>query len=112
KALDTQNNKLVALKIINPTLLKDEENKRRLNSEGRLLSSIDHKNIVKVFEFGETEEHSFIAMEYLSGGTLEEFVENNFPLDKELFKKVAIEICEGLIIIHENNVLHRDLKSQ
>lgn len=112
KALDTQNNKLVALKIINPTLLKDEENKRRLNSEGRLLSSIDHKNIVKVFEFGETEEHSFIAMEYLSGGTLDEFVENNFPLDKELFKKIAIEVCDGLIIIHENNVLHRDLKSQ
>lgn len=74
KAFDTQNNKLVALKIINPTLLKDEENKRRLNSEGRLLSSIDHKNIVKVFEFGETEEHCFIAMEYLTGGTLEEFV--------------------------------------
>ncbi|MCZ7601906.1 MAG: protein kinase [Melioribacteraceae bacterium] len=112
KALDSKNNKLVAIKIINPTLLKDEENKRRLNSEGRLLSSIDHKNIVKVFEFGETEEHSYIAMEYLSGGTLEEFVANNFPLDKGTFKKIAIEICEGLIIIHENNVLHRDLKSQ
>lgn len=112
KAFDTQNNKLVALKIINPTLLKDKENKRRLNSEGRLLSSIDHKNIVKVFEFGETEDHSFIAMEYLTGGTLEQFIENYFPLDKELFKNIAIEICEGLITIHDNNVLHRDLKSQ
>lgn len=112
KATDTQTNKLVALKILNPTLLKDDENKRRLNSEGRLLSSLNHPNIVKVFEFGETDKHSYLAMEYLTGGTLEEFIENNYPLPLEKFKDIALQICEGLIVIHESNVLHRDLKSQ
>ncbi|MCK9281254.1 MAG: protein kinase [Melioribacteraceae bacterium] len=112
KAIDSQNGNTVAIKVLNSQLVNDEENKRRLNSEGRLLSSLDHKNIVKVFEYGETQKHSFIAMEYLSGGTLDDYIKNNFPLTSATIISILKQISEGMKLIHTNNVLHRDLKSQ
>ena len=112
KATDKQDGKTVAVKILNAHLLKDEENRRRLASEGRLLSSLNHPNIVKVLEFGETAEHSFVAMEYLSGGTLHEFIEKNYPLNEEKVIEITKQICSGLRTIHSNDIIHRDLKSQ
>lgn len=112
KAIDVNENKIVAVKVLNPQLMKDEENKKRLNSEGRLLSSMNHPNIVKVFEFGETEKHSFVAMEYLSGGTLEEFIEKNYSLSSNTIINIAEQVCSGLKEIHGKDILHRDLKSQ
>jgi photosystem II stability/assembly factor-like uncharacterized protein len=112
KAIDSQNGNTVAIKVLNSQLVSDEENKRRLNSEGRLLSSLDHKNIVKVYEYGETQKHSFIAMEYLSGGTLDDYIKNNFPIPPTEIINILKQISEGMELIHENNVLHRDLKSQ
>lgn len=112
KAIDSHSGKIVAIKVLNPMVLKEEENKKRLSSEGRLLSAFEHPNIIKVFEFGETQKHTFIAMEYLSGGTLEEFIRNNFPLPREVLINIAKQICDGLAAIHAKNIVHRDLKSQ
>lgn len=112
KAIDIHENKTVAVKVLNPQLLKDEENRKRLNSEGRFLSSMNHLNIVKVFEFGETEKHSFVAMEYLSGGTLDEYIEKNYPLSFQTILIIAEQVCSGLKEIHNKNIIHRDLKSQ
>lgn len=112
KAIDKQDGKIVAVKILNPHLLKDEENRKRLASEGRLLSSINHPNIVRVLEFGESAEHSFVAMEFLSGGTLQDYIEKNYPLSEERIFEIAKQICTGLKAIHANNIIHRDLKSQ
>lgn len=111
KAIDIQTSKTVAVKILNPELLKEQENRKRLASEGMLLSSIQNKNIVKIFEYGETEKHSFIAMEYLSGGTLQDFIGSNFPISNERIIDVALQICNGLQEIHNKNIIHRDLKS-
>lgn len=112
KAIDTQNGRIVALKVLNPHLLREEENKKRLASEGRLLSSLNHDSIIKVYEFGEAQRHTFIAMEYLSGGTLDEFIQKNFPLNESKFLDITKQICDGLSAIHLNNIVHRDLKSQ
>lgn len=112
KAFNRQENITVAVKILNPHLMKDEENKKRLASEGRLLASLNHPNIVKVLEFGETAQHAFVAMEYLSGGTLYDFIERNYPLSEEHIVEIAKQICSGLKIIHANNIIHRDLKTQ
>lgn len=112
KAVDKQDGKTVAVKILNPHLLKDAENRKRLASEGRLLSSLNHPNIVKVLEFGEAAEHTFVAMEYLSRGTLLEYIEKNYPLSEERVIEITKQICSGLQAIHANDIIHRDLKSQ
>jgi tRNA A-37 threonylcarbamoyl transferase component Bud32/photosystem II stability/assembly factor-like uncharacterized protein len=111
KACDTITKKNVALKLMNPALLQDVENKKRFSGEGQLLSSFNHPNIVKVFETGETDDKFFIAMEFLEGGTLKELLQKNYPLNKLLIKKIMIQICAGLTEIHSQKVVHRDLKT-
>lgn len=112
KAIDISTKKTVAVKVINPQLTKDEENKKRLSSEGRLLSSINHPNIVKVFEVSETEKHTFIAMEYLEGGTLHDVIQHKYPFTLKEFEEIVLQICDGLHFIHSKEIIHRDLKSQ
>lgn len=111
KAVDVITKEIVALKVLNDELLTDPENKKRLSNEGRLLTSFTHPNIVKVFEVGETEEQGFIAMEYLCGGTLREYLEKNNPLPIAEIKNFLLQIGEGLGEIHKNGIIHRDIKS-
>lgn len=111
KAVDIHSRKIVALKILNPHLMADEENKQRLTTEGRLLSSITHPNIVKVYEFGESKEHVYISMEFLQGGTLQAFIEKNPLIQEKQLIDIATQICLGLQTIHSNNIIHRDIKS-
>ncbi len=111
KAMDVHTKSIVAIKVLNPDLLKDSENRKRLSAEGRLLSTFDHPQIVKVFEIGETPSHTYIAMEFLSGGTLREYLECNHPLSIETIKKYVLQICAGLSEVHKNNIIHRDLKT-
>lgn len=111
KACDTITKKNVALKLMNPALLQDVENKKRFSGEGQLLSSFNHPNIVKVFETSEADDKFFIAMEFLEGGTLKELLQKNYPLDKLLIKNIMTQICAGLTEIHSHKVVHRDLKT-
>jgi serine/threonine-protein kinase len=111
KATDINTKKEVALKVINPELLKDPENKKRFGVEGRILSSIQHENIVKVFEYGDSEESSYIAMELLEGGTLKNLLDKNFPIDEVQIKNILLQICSGLKKIHSEKIIHRDIKT-
>jgi hypothetical protein len=111
KAIDVNSKTVVAVKVINPEILKSDENKKRITDEGRILTSLNHPNIVRVFEIGETEETGYVAMEYLPGGTLYEYIKNNSPLPFETIKEYLLQICSGLEEIHSKNIIHRDLKS-
>jgi|GEM_PF-6697015 len=110
-ARDKESGKKVAVKVLHDALLKDEENQRRLNSEGFILSSFDHPNIVKAYEVGESGGRKFIAMEYLSGGTLADFLKEHHPLSLRQIKDIALQICSALKEIHGRNIIHRDLKT-
>ncbi|MBW7888721.1 MAG: protein kinase [Bacteroidetes bacterium] len=111
KAIDTTSKNIVALKILNQELLKDPENRKRLSAEGHLLSSFHHPNIVRVYEIGESSERGFIAMEFLSGGTLKEKLEQIHPLSFFEILRYITEVCIGLEEVHRNNIVHRDLKT-
>lgn len=111
KAVDINTKQTVALKILNPELLNDPGNKKRFTNEGALLSKFDHPHIVKVFEIGEADSKGFIVMEYLSNGTLSDYLKMNYPLSLNEIKNIALQICDGLIEIHSKNILHRDLKT-
>ncbi len=111
KAMDSETKKTVALKVLNPELLKDPENRRRLSAEGHLLSSFSHPNIVRVFEIGESNERGFIAMEYLEGGTLRERLEREKILPLPDIKTIVMQICTGLEEVHSKGIVHRDMKT-
>lgn len=111
RALDLNNKQTVALKLLNEELLKDPENRKRFSNEGRLLASFSHPHIVKVFEIGETETQGFIAMEYLPGGTLRDYLAGNHPLTPEKAEDFLLQIAAGLREIHSKGIIHRDLKT-
>lgn len=110
-AVDLNTKKEVALKVINPELLKDPDNKKRFSLEGQLLSSFKHEHIVKVSESGETDNGGFIAMELLEGGTLKNYLKTNYPLSINQIKNIVMQICSGLNEIHSQNIIHRDIKT-
>ena len=110
-ASDVNTKQKVALKVLMPELLQDEENKFRFSNEGRLLSSFNHPNIVKVFELGESSEGGYIAMEYMPNGTLKDYLSKTFPLSLEETKRISLQICSGLEEIHSKGIVHRDMKT-
>jgi hypothetical protein len=111
RAIDVNKKREVALKVLNPEIVKDDENKKRLLNEGKILASFNHPAIVKVFEIGETEKHTYVAMEFLSGGTLYEHINKYKLLSVNEVLQIALQICEGLKVIHNSDCIHRDLKS-
>lgn len=125
KAIDVNTKKIVALKILHEDLLHDPENRKRFAGEGQLLSSFSHRHIVKVFEIGEAgsagmptrqpgdnaPRRGFIAMEYLPGGTLKDYLKQHSPLPLAEAQRLLLQIAEGLREIHARGIIHRDVKT-
>lgn len=82
----------------------------RFKREGELLTKrLKHPNIVEAFEYGETKGEYFLVMEYLGGGTVEDLIAGG-RLDFEVFKAIALQLCDAVEYIHKNGVIHRDIK--
>jgi serine/threonine protein kinase len=113
KALDTQLQREVAIKrVLSTDQGKEEEVKEaaaKLIAEAQTLSSLNHPNIVTVFDVGQDEEGGFVVMELLKGETLDETVSRGV-LTQEDFTEVVYQTMEALIAAQANNVIHRDIK--
>jgi len=111
RAVDTNTDKIVALKLLKKELSNDPENRRRFHNEGRILSGLDHPHLVRTYEMGQVGDEMFIAMEYLPGPTLARYHKDNAPLPEGEVIRLARQILDGLQIIHNNRIIHRDLKT-
>ncbi|MET0343391.1 MAG: protein kinase [Polyangiales bacterium] len=117
--------KLVALKIIHPHLAQEESFVRMFLDEARLASSISHRNVCNVFDFGECDGRFYIAMDYLAGQSLRDVLRRMRKTDLQMepmrvaayVAYMLAEACEGLHAAHELhgpdgkplNVVHRDV---
>jgi hypothetical protein len=113
KALDTQLQREVAIKrVLSADKATEDEVKEAANkliAEAQTLSSLNHPNIVTVFDVGQDESGGFVVMELLKGETLDETVERGV-LTQEDFTEVVYQTMEALIAAQANNVIHRDIK--
>lgn len=113
KALDTQLQREVAIKRVLSTEQATEEEVKdaaaKLIAEAQTLSSLNHPNIVTVFDVGQDEEGGFVVMELLKGETLDETVARGV-LTQEDFTEVVYQTMEALIAAQANDVIHRDIK--
>jgi len=101
----------VAVKTLLPKLQADPEMVRRFFREARLLSQINHPNIVSIIDFGNTEEGlMFMVMEYLHGQPLASFVPNGQGLPQSEILTIVDQISHGLAAAHQIPLIHRDLK--
>jgi tetratricopeptide (TPR) repeat protein len=109
RATDTRLDRTVALKFLPPHLICDSEARERFEQEAKAASGLNHPNIATVFEIDEEDERCFIAMEFIEGGTLKEFLKDRELSLKEILD-LSIQIGDGLNAAHENEVTHRDMK--
>lgn len=101
----------VALKILRGQYTNDEEFVERFRREARSAASLSHPNIVPVFDRGDTEDGShYIAMEYVSGGTLKERLDERGPIEPDRALAATAQVAEALWAAHERGVIHRDIK--
>jgi serine/threonine protein kinase/Tol biopolymer transport system component len=109
KARDTSLNRLVALKLLPPGKVADPERRRRFIQEARAASSLNHPNIVTIYEISQADGEDFIAMEFIAGRTLDLLIpRGGMKLNEAL--RIAVPVAEGLARAHEAGIVHRDLK--
>ena len=110
KALDSSRNRYVALKVLSPFLQANPEFLKRFHREADAAARLRHPNIIKIYEAGQIEGQSFIAMEYMDGGSLHDHLQKGRPLDRNTVINIVSQIALALDYAHSHGVIHRDLK--
>jgi serine/threonine-protein kinase len=101
-----------ALKLLPPDLAHNDDFRQRFERESRLAASLEHPNIVTVFDAGEQEGLLYIAMRYIDGRDLKELLRVNGPLAPARALALLAPIAGALDDAHRRGLVHRDVKSQ
>ncbi len=109
-ARDTRLGRPVALKLLPERFAQDERFRDRLLRESRLAASLDHPNVVPVYDAGEAGGRLFIAMRYVDGVDLRGLLQEAAPLAPQRVMGIAVQVAEALDAAHERGLVHRDVK--
>ena len=109
RAEDTALGRTVALKFLSSQIVQDPKRVERFRDEARTASSLNHPNICTIYEVGEQEGEMFIAMEYVEGRPLSEFLRDG-GMAVETLLRYGRQIAGALEHAHERGIVHRDLK--
>ena len=109
KAEDEKLRRNVALKVLPPELVENEERRLRFLREARTAAAINHPNIATIHEVDEADGVVFIAMELVEGKTLRGLMGGR-PMSVKETLRIATQMAEGLSEAHGSHVIHRDLK--
>ena len=109
-ARDQLLNRPVAVKILNATLSEDQAFVERLRKEAQVVASLNHQNIVGVFDQGEQDGAPFIVMEYVDGRSLAEILRNEGRLHPDRAATIAVDVAAALDAAHRQGMVHMDVK--
>lgn len=119
KATQTHINRTCAIKVISPALLasaqtsqaENEQIIARFKREAALASRIDNPHVVRIYDFGETDDAQlYLAMEYVAGEPLSALMAREKPLALNRAVEIARQMAEALAAAHAVDIIHRDLK--
>ncbi|MBF8257416.1 MAG: putative Protein kinase, partial [Anaerolineales bacterium] len=108
-AADLADGRVVAMKILSPYIAHEERFQARFEREIKLLSRLQHPNIIPILDFGEADGLAFIVMPYIASGTLLDRL-NRGPLDPRQGGRIVDQMASALMLAHQNGVIHRDVK--
>src|SRR5207245_10843760 len=120
-AEDPRLGRKIALKLLPDYFTKDANRLRRFEQEARAASSLNHPNIVTIYEIGKADRHHFIASEFIDGVTLREHITASRmapdggpspPLKLREILDLAVQIGEALAAAHAAGIVHRDIKPE
>jgi len=108
-AEDTRLHRKVALKFLPPKYTADPDFKARFEREAQAAAGFNHPNIVTIYEIGEYQGRSYIAMEHVEGESMRELIGREKPPLPRVIEMV-LQVCAGLSQAHQSGIVHRDLK--
>jgi predicted ATPase/serine/threonine protein kinase len=109
-AHDTRLGRKVAVKVLQTPLTSNPDAARRFEQEARAASSLNHPNIVTIYEIGELRDRRFIAMEFVEGRSLAAMIGR--PMDSTLLAKLGEQLARALSVAHAAGIVHRDIKPE
>ncbi len=109
-AQDSRLGRSVALKLLPDYFTADKDRVQRFQREARAASALSHPNVATIYEIGEADGVSYIAMEYVEGQTLAARISGR-PLGTEQIKSIVIQVADALDEAHTKGIVHRDIKS-
>ena len=111
RARDNRLSREVAIKVLPAEVAADQERLKRFEKEARSASSLNHPSIVTIYEIGQADSVSYIAMELVDGRTLRELVASG-PLPIRKLLQIGSQVADGLARAHDAGIVHRDLKPE
>lgn len=111
-AEDTILERKVAVKILRGDLANDEKFVRRFQREALAASSLNHPNIVEMYDVGEDNGNFYIVMEYIDGRNLKQLIKRRGTLTLSEVVDVMLQLTDGLAHAHDSYIIHRDIKPQ
>ena len=112
RAVDKKLHRNVTFKVLREEYVSDAKFVNRFDIEARAIASLNHANIVNVYDVGTEGDINYIVMEYIHGKTLKQLILEKAPFSNETMLGVASQIAAALIHAHENGIIHRDIKPQ
>jgi serine/threonine protein kinase len=110
RAVDTVLDRTVAIKVMSESIARNADLRKRFLREAQMAGSLQHPNVVCIHDFGETDGHLFIAMEFIEGVDLERLIELREPLSLQTRLDIMIDVLTGLAYAHKRGIVHRDIK--
>jgi serine/threonine protein kinase len=110
KAFDGDLRFPVTLKVISEKYVGDESARLRFLREARAAAKVRHPNVASVFHLGRSDDEYFYVMEFVEGETLESLIKHSGRLEVKLALEITSQVAAGLEAVHEQKLVHRDIK--
>jgi serine/threonine-protein kinase len=110
RARDSVLDRNVAIKVMNESIARQDDLRKRFLHEAQAAASLQHPNVVCIYDLGEADGHLFIAMEFVQGVDLEHLIELAQPLSLQAKLDIVIDVLTGLAFAHKRGIVHRDIK--
>jgi serine/threonine-protein kinase len=110
RATDSVLGRTVAVKVMNASIARQQDHRQRFLREAQAAGSLQHPNVVTIYDLGELDGHLFIAMEFVHGTDLEKLITTVEPLKLQSKLDIIVDVLMGLSYAHKHGIVHRDIK--